>query len=100
MDLPGCLGRTFKPINNRKGKSNGFPFGFAVHVIRNSPDNHEVLFAGTDLGVYRSVDGGDSWSRFGQGLPMVAVTDLYLAPDGKLIRAATYGRGVWEAPLK
>ena len=43
-----------------------------------------------------SHDGGATWSRFGSNLPLVAVRDLYLAPDGSLLRAATFGRGVWE----
>ncbi len=59
-----------------------------------------MLFAGTDFGVYRSMDGGASWSRFGTGLPFVAVRDLYVAPDGTFVRAATFGRGVWEIGLR
>lgn len=76
--------------------SNGFPFGIPVHVIQNQPGNSNLLYAGTDFGVYRSTNGGSSWERFGTGLPMVAVRDLYVAPDGSFVRAATYGRGVWE----
>ncbi len=74
----------------------GFPTGIPVHVIQNDPQNAATLLAGTDFGVYRSTDGGATWSRYGQGMPLTAVRDLYLAPDGSYVRAATFGRGVWQ----
>ena len=76
--------------------SNGFPFGIPVHVVETDPKDPNTVYAGTDFGVYFSVDGGSNWSRFGSGLPMVAVRDLYVAPDATFLRAATFGRGVWE----
>lgn len=89
-------GLSFTPLD----VANGFPFGIPVHVIQNDPTNSSVIFAGTDFGVYRSMDGGASWSRFGTGLPFVAVRDLYVAPEGSFVRAATFGRGVWEIGLR
>ncbi|MBL0312832.1 MAG: hypothetical protein IPP78_08975 [Holophagaceae bacterium] len=77
------------------GGGSGFPAG-PVHVIQNDPTNPSTLLAGTDYGLFSSSNGGTTWTRYGQGLPMVAVRDLYIAPDGKFIRAATFGRGVWE----
>jgi len=76
--------------------ANGFPFGIPVHVVKVDPSNAQKVYAGTDFGVYATTDGGATWSRFGSNLPMVAVRDLYVAPDGSFLRAATYGRGVWE----
>ena len=58
-----------------------------------------TVYAGTAIGVYRTTDGGAHWSRFGAQMPMVSVTDLHLSADGKLLRAATYGRGAWEIGL-
>jgi hypothetical protein len=76
--------------------ANGFPSGIPVHVVKADPLIAQKVYAGTDFGVYVSSNGGSTWSRFGSNLPMVAVRDLYVAPDGSFLRAATYGRGVWE----
>ncbi len=74
----------------------GFPTGIPIHVIQNDPLNGNILLAGTDFGVYRSTDGGGTWSRYGQGMPLMAVRDLYIAPDSSFVRAGSFGRGVWE----
>jgi hypothetical protein len=74
----------------------GFPFGIPVHVVKADPLTANKVYVGTDFGVYVSSDGGTTWSRFGSNLPLVAVRDLYVAPDGSLLRAASFGRGVWE----
>jgi hypothetical protein len=55
-----------------------------------------TLYAATWLGVYRTLDQGATWSLFGAGLPQVRVTDLYVHPNSAFIRAATWGRGVWQ----
>jgi hypothetical protein len=48
------------------------------------------------VGLYRTTNQGDTWERFGDGLPLVAVRDIYIAPDGSFMRLGTHGRGVWE----
>lgn len=78
------------------GASSGLPFGVPVHVIKNVPGNGARLFCGTDFGIYYSENSGTSWVRYGSGLPLVSVRDIYIAPDLSFIRVATYGRGVWE----
>lgn len=75
---------------------NGFPTGVPVNMVELDPGSSSTLYAGTHLGVYRSTDAGASWSRFGTGLPLVNVTDIYLSPDSTLVRAATFGRGFWQ----
>jgi hypothetical protein len=57
------------------------------------------LYAATYLGVYRTWDGGQHWVRWGAGLPAVRTTGLSISEDGKVLRAATYGRGIWELNL-
>ena len=57
------------------------------------------VYCGTDIGVYLRASGATTWTAFSTGMPGVPVSDLDIfAPTGKL-RAATYGRGIWESPL-
>ncbi|MFN2501199.1 MAG: hypothetical protein ABR530_04230 [Pyrinomonadaceae bacterium] len=63
------------------------------------PLNPEVLYAGTDIGVYVSNNGGELWAPFGTGLPRVAVFDMAIQPTSRMLRIATHGRGMWQIPL-
>jgi photosystem II stability/assembly factor-like uncharacterized protein len=66
-----------------------------AHVIREDPVNEDLLFVGTDVGAYVSLNRGQSWQRFMNGLPTVPVHDLKIHPrDGDLI-AGTHGRSIW-----
>jgi hypothetical protein len=68
----------------------------AVYVVKYDPIEANTIYAGTDLGVYITLDGGATWDRMGEGLPMVPVRDIYVAQNQDFIRVATYGRGLWE----
>lgn len=61
-----------------------------------SPNN---IYAGTDIGVYGSVDSGAHWSPYGTGLPRVAVFDMAISKVKHVLRIATHGRGMWEVPF-
>jgi photosystem II stability/assembly factor-like uncharacterized protein len=74
---------------------NGLPWA-PIDRVYVDPRNSNTVYVGTFLGLYRSTDAGNSWARFGAGLPMVEVSDIYMPPDGSYIRISTYGRGVWE----
>jgi hypothetical protein len=68
------------------------PFnGFVV-----DPLNSNMLYAGSDIGVFVSSDGGSTWNPFGTGLPRVAVFDMAFQGPNRLVRIATHGRGAWE----
>ena len=76
--------------------SNGLPAAIPINFTKSDPMAASTIFAGTHLGVYRSTDGGTTWARFGSGLPLVNIDDIYISPDGSIVRAASFGRGVWE----
>jgi photosystem II stability/assembly factor-like uncharacterized protein len=73
--------------------SSNIPVG-PVNVIREDPVNREILYAGTDGGVYISKDGGKKWDVLGN-LPYSYVHDLAIHPRDNMIIIATHGRGVW-----
>ena len=83
----------------------GLPTGAPdfVHVVREDPRNENLLFVGTDLGVYASLDRGRSWRRFMESLPTVPVHDLRIHPRDRELIAGTHGRSIWIvdiAPLQ
>jgi FG-GAP repeat len=63
------------------------------------PANSNTLYAGTDIGVFRSTDGGASWQPFSDNLPRVAVFGMELQLTNRVLRIATHGRGIWEYNL-
>jgi photosystem II stability/assembly factor-like uncharacterized protein len=74
--------------------ANGIPSG-PVNVIREDPENPNILYVGTDIGVYVSTDAGHSWQVLGGGLPSTFVFDLVVHPRDQVLIAATHGRGMW-----
>jgi hypothetical protein len=62
-------------------------------VVRADPARKGLLFAGTETGVYCSLDDGQSWTRMGGGLPVVPVYDLKI--KGTDLVAGTHGRSFW-----
>lgn len=73
--------------------SSNIPVG-PVNVIREDPVNREILYAGTDGGVFISKDGGKKWEVLGN-LPYSYVHDLAIHPRDNMIIIATHGRGMW-----
>ena len=82
------LGQHFKDI------SKGLP-AEAVNVIREDPLMENILYVGTDRGVYVSTDRGDSWDALQGGLPNVPVHDLVVHPRERELVAGTHGRSIW-----
>lgn len=59
------------------------------------PTDHNTLYLGTDIGVFRSTASGSNWRGFNKGMPPVVVHEFASQQSG-LIQVATYGRGVYE----
>ena len=84
--------------------SSGLPSVPVMCVAQNRLNLSEIeLYAGTDVGVYVKVGSAD-WALYSEGLPNVVVTELEIyyndaKPHLSRIRAATYGRGLWESEL-
>ena len=65
-----------------------------VNTIREDPVSRDILYAGTDGGVFVSKDGGKKWDVLGN-LPFSYVHDLGIHPRDNMIIIATHGRGMW-----
>src|SRR5690606_27890743 len=76
--------------------SNGFP-NVATYALLVLPFNPEVLWAGTEIGLFVSEDGGQTWQAADNGLPSVSIWQLTIVDDQVI--AATHGRGVWSVRL-
>jgi photosystem II stability/assembly factor-like uncharacterized protein len=73
--------------------SGNIPVG-PVNVIREDPVNQNILYAGTDGGVFVTKDGGKKWDILGD-VPFLYVHDLQVHPRDNMIIIGTHGRGVW-----
>jgi len=71
----------------------GLPTDELTRAIRADPARPGILYAGTEAGIWASIDDGATWARLGGGLPVVPIHDL--AVQGTDLVAATHGRGFW-----
>ncbi|HEX3085091.1 MAG TPA: hypothetical protein VHP99_11245, partial [Pyrinomonadaceae bacterium] len=75
------------PISNVRGYA---------HVVKEDLVNKDLLFVGTEFGLWISLDGGRQWAQYtGGDFPNVAVRDLAIHPRDKDLVVATHGRGIW-----
>jgi len=78
--------------------SNGLP-DFPVNEIIYEKGTNDGLYAGTDVGVYYRDNSMSEWKCFTDNMPTCIVTDLEINYAANIIRASTFGRGVWESHL-
>jgi len=83
------FGQTWENITNN------LPDGHCTYVIREDLKNKNLLFVGTEFAVFVSVDGGETWNKLMEDMPVVAVHDLLIHPRDNDLIAGTHGRGVW-----
>lgn len=80
-------GKTWKAINK------GIPSNAFTRVVREDEKQEGLLYAGTELGMFYSRDGGANWQSFQLNLPVTPITDLIVRHDDLIV--ATSGRSFW-----
>ena len=93
----------FKPYllkSTDKGKSwesisNNLPLNGAVHTIEQDFMDPDLLFVGTEFGVFFSNDGGAAWHKLSKGIPTIPVEDIAIQKEKCDIILATFGRGFY-----
>jgi photosystem II stability/assembly factor-like uncharacterized protein len=83
-------GETWQAIRHGMPDSAG-----SVHVVREHPRNANLLFAGTEFGLWISCDRGANWTAFKNNLPTVPVDDIELQARENDLVLATHGRSIW-----
>ena len=68
-------------------------------ILAQTGVNNEAIYIGTDLGVFYRDNSLSNWQAYNTGLPNVIVNDLEITYSANKLRAATFGRGVWESNL-
>ncbi|SED86761.1 Sortilin, neurotensin receptor 3 [Rhizobiales bacterium GAS188] len=92
-DYEPYLFRSTDSGNSWHSINGDFPAGEITRVVRADPLRQGLLFAGTETGVFFTLDDGQSWARLPGGLPVVPVYDLKI--KGADLIAGTHGRSFW-----
>jgi hypothetical protein len=71
----------------------GLPAGVYVHGVKEDPKRQGMLVAGTERGVYLSLDDGENWQPFQLNLPVTSMRDFEIYGDDLVV--GTHGRGIW-----
>ena len=79
--------------------STGLPNLPANCIVYQDNSTNDALYAGTDVGVYYRDNTAGSWATYNTGLPNVSVRELEIQYTANKLRAATFGRGIWQSDL-
>jgi photosystem II stability/assembly factor-like uncharacterized protein len=93
------LGQTWTDISgfgSGTTSTNGFP-DVAVYSLLVMPFDTNILWAGTEIGIFESRNGGQTWAYADNGFPPAAVWEMTIVNDE--VAVATHGRGVWSVSL-
>ncbi len=83
-----------------EGIGAGLP-GVPANTVAIDPLDTDRIFVGTDIGVYESTDGGETFAPFMAGMPLgMVVSDLEIVAEPHELVAGTYGRGAWKVMLE
>jgi len=79
--------------------SGNIPCG-PINIVREDPKNKNVLYVGTDIGAYVSIDGGTTWNVLSKSFPSTFVHDMVIHPRDDILVAATHGRGTYAMDVR
>ncbi len=82
-------GRTWVPV------ASDLPERGSVYALDEDHVNRDLLFAGTEFGLFVSIDGGKHWKQLKNGLPTIAVRDIAIQKRENDLVLATFGRGFY-----
>lgn len=71
----------------------------SAYVIREDPVNQNLLFAGTEFGLFLTIDGGAHWVKLQNNLPTVAVRTMAIQPRERDLVIGTFGRAIWVTDI-
>ena len=66
-----------------------------VNVVREDPKNKDLLYVGTENGLFISFDGGREWRPFNSGMPIIRIDDILVHPRDNDLIVGTHGRGIY-----
>lgn len=66
-----------------------------LHVVREDLENKNLLYVGSEFGLFLSFDGGEKWMAYKNDFPTVAVRDIQIHPRERDLLVGTHGRGLW-----
>jgi len=85
------FGKTWASLVPATSRMRGY-----AHVVKQDTVNSDLIFVGTEFGLWVSLDDGKQWAQYkGGDLPSVAVRDLAIHPRDHDLVIATHGRGIW-----
>jgi photosystem II stability/assembly factor-like uncharacterized protein len=93
------LGQTWADISGfgtDTVSSAGFP-DVAVFCLLVMPHAPDTIWAGTEIGIFQTTDGGANWALIDDGFPSVSVHEMLIVNDEVVV--ATHGRGIWTVSL-
>lgn len=95
------LGETWEDISGFRNPANGLSTNGFPNVVTYSllvmPFDHEQIWAGTEIGLFISMNAGDTWELAENGLPNTAIWDMKIVNDEVVV--ATHGRGIWTVAM-
>jgi hypothetical protein len=83
------FGRTWTSV------ASNLPENGNINALREDYDNPNLLFVGTEFGLFVTLDGGREWKRFMTGMPTVRVDDILIHPRDRDLIIGTHGRSIW-----